>query len=130
MGTLGERIKTCRQSKGMTQEELAALIGVSKSAVNKYELNKRIPNLLTLEHLTDALGVTPSYLLDEVIQLGSDVLHKAEDGSVITVSSDTREGKLLICFQGLNTLGQDELIRQAENLLEADKFRRNPINVK
>ena len=37
---LGERIKMVRLSREMTQEELGKIIGVGKSTINKYELNK------------------------------------------------------------------------------------------
>ncbi len=61
----GQRIKQLRKAKGLTQEELGALIGVRKAAVNKYETGKVI-NLKhdTIVSLAEALGCTPSYLVD------------------------------------------------------------------
>lgn len=35
--TLGERIKSCRQKAGLSQEKLAELAGVSRQAVTKWE---------------------------------------------------------------------------------------------
>lgn len=35
--TTGERIKELRLQKGLSQEELGAMIGVKKAAINKYE---------------------------------------------------------------------------------------------
>lgn len=40
MSKIGDRIKRLRQSRGMTQEELGAILGVSKSTVQKYESGK------------------------------------------------------------------------------------------
>lgn len=37
MNNIGERIKFARKQKGMTQEELGKVLGVSKSAIGKYE---------------------------------------------------------------------------------------------
>ena len=40
MQTVGTRIKKLRQEKGMTQEELGNLLGITKSAVQKIESGK------------------------------------------------------------------------------------------
>lgn len=37
LNNIGERIKFARKQKGMTQEELGKVFGVSKSAIGKYE---------------------------------------------------------------------------------------------
>lgn len=42
--TLGEKIQKHRKEKSMSQEELAALLGVSRQAVSKWELNDTIPD--------------------------------------------------------------------------------------
>ena len=46
---LGERIKTCRQNAGMSQEKVAELVGVSRQAVTKWEVNRRT-DLLPLQN--------------------------------------------------------------------------------
>lgn len=62
--TTGDRIKTLRTSKGLTQEELGDMIGVKKAAINKYETGL-VVNLkrTTIMKLADALGVSPVYLM-------------------------------------------------------------------
>lgn len=62
--TTGDRIKTTRISKGLTQEELGDMIGVKKAAINKYE-SGLVVNLkrTTIMKLADALGVSPIYLM-------------------------------------------------------------------
>ena len=42
--TLGEKIQKHRKEKRMSQEDLAALLGVSRQAVSKWELNDTIPD--------------------------------------------------------------------------------------
>lgn len=63
--TLGDRLKEARKRKGLTQEELGALIGVQKAAIHKYE-NNVVVNLKrsTIHKLAKALDVTPTYLLE------------------------------------------------------------------
>ena len=62
--TTGERIKALRLKYGYTQEELAALVGVQKAAINKYE-DGTVVNLKqsVIAALSKALHVRPSYLL-------------------------------------------------------------------
>ena len=56
--SIGENIKYIRKSKGLTQKELAEKIGVTDSAITKYEKGDREPNWKTLNKIAEALGVT------------------------------------------------------------------------
>lgn len=62
--TTGDKIKALRISKGMTQEELGARIGVKKAAIHKYETGA-VVNLKrsTIMKLAQALDTTPLYLI-------------------------------------------------------------------
>ena len=62
--TTGDRIREARKKKGLSQEELGALIGVQKAAIHKYE-NNIVINLKRdmIEKLAEALDVSPVYLL-------------------------------------------------------------------
>ena len=61
---IGEKIRTARISKGMTQEELGKLLGVQKSAIAKYE-NGRVVNIKrsTLKKISNILEIRPSELI-------------------------------------------------------------------
>jgi transcriptional regulator with XRE-family HTH domain len=63
--TTGEKIKSARLAKGLTQEDLGSLIGVQKAAINKYE-NGSVVNFkrTVLAKLAAALDVSPVYLLN------------------------------------------------------------------
>ena len=63
---IGEKIKTARIEKGLTQEELGKLVGLQKSAIAKYE-NGRVVNIKrsTLQKLAAALGLRGSDLVIE-----------------------------------------------------------------
>lgn len=60
---LGERIKYLRLQKNMTQEQLAEVIGISRSALSMYELNQREPDLNTIIKFADFFQVSTDYLL-------------------------------------------------------------------
>lgn len=61
--TLGERIAEKRKEKGLTQEELAAMLGVSAQAVSKWENDISCPDIMTLPNLSDRLGISVDELL-------------------------------------------------------------------
>lgn len=62
--TLAQRIHEARISKGLTLEQLGKMIGLGKSAINKYEkgIVTNIPPD-RIEALAAALDVTPGYLM-------------------------------------------------------------------
>ena len=57
MPTIGERIAELRRKSGMTQEELAALRGISAQSVSKWETGVTMPDILLLPILADVFGV-------------------------------------------------------------------------
>lgn len=61
--TLGERIRTCRQKAGMSQEKVAELMGVSRQAVTKWEGDRSAPNTENLFKLAEIFGTTVDLLL-------------------------------------------------------------------
>ena len=65
------RIKELRCARGITQEQLGALLGVKKAAVCKYENEKVGIPYQVLQKLIDIFGVTADHLLckDEVTPL-------------------------------------------------------------
>jgi transcriptional regulator with XRE-family HTH domain len=62
--SMGLRIKTLRESKGLTQQGLADALGVTRAAVSLWELDqtKNIKNV-TMLALVQILGTTQEYLL-------------------------------------------------------------------
>ena len=63
--TLSEKIAYCRKKAGLSQEELAAQVGVSRQAVSKWELGDAVPEVGKLLALAKAFGVTTDWLLSE-----------------------------------------------------------------
>ena len=61
--TLGSRIKKCRNEKGMSQEKVAELVGVSRQAVTKWEADQSSPSTDNLFKLAELIGTTVDLLL-------------------------------------------------------------------
>lgn len=62
--TFGEKIKMLRIEKGITQEKLGNIIGVSDRVIGYYESNNRFPkDDLILKKIADYFNVSLDYLL-------------------------------------------------------------------
>lgn len=75
--TLGERIRTCRQQAGMSQEKVAELIGISRQAVTKWEADQSAPSTENLFKLADIFGTSVDLLL-HAENSGEETLEEAE----------------------------------------------------
>ena len=62
--TTGQKIQALRKGRGLTQEQLAARLGVSRQAVSRWELDETLPDTQNLLPLKEALGVSIDTLLD------------------------------------------------------------------
>ena len=68
--TIGETIQRLRTKRRLSQEQLAELVGVSRQAVSKWELNAALPDTDKLVPLARALGVSVDELLGNVSENG------------------------------------------------------------
>jgi transcriptional regulator with XRE-family HTH domain len=63
--TFGEKLKSARKSAGLTQEELAEKLAVSRQAITKWESDKGMPDIENLKSLAKLMNVSIDYLLDD-----------------------------------------------------------------
>ncbi|WP_294473446.1 helix-turn-helix transcriptional regulator [uncultured Intestinimonas sp.] len=63
MDILAKRLRELRKERGLKQEELAALLGISLSGYTRYEHGERDPNAPTLAAMADFFQVSADYLL-------------------------------------------------------------------
>lgn len=61
--SFGNRLKTARQNKKMTQKELANIIGVKHNSISNWENDQNYPGPDTIELLCGLLDISPNYLL-------------------------------------------------------------------
>ena len=62
----GDKLVRLRKQRGMSQEELAAKLGVSRQAVSKWERGEASPDTYNLIQLARAYGMTLDELVGEV----------------------------------------------------------------
>lgn len=74
--SLGEKIKDARKLSGLTQEQLANKLAVSRQAITKWESDKGIPDIENIKILAKALNVSIDYLLDNGTDLDMNVFRE------------------------------------------------------
>lgn len=74
----GAVIRRLRESRGLTQQELAGKIYVSGRAVSKWETGKGFPDISLLEPLAKALGISVTELLS-----GVDISNRNRSANII-----------------------------------------------
>jgi transcriptional regulator with XRE-family HTH domain len=62
---VGRNVKRLRIAAGLTQAALAERMGVDRAYVSGLELGQRNPTVVTLWHITKALGIKLQALFDE-----------------------------------------------------------------
>ncbi len=62
----GRRLRLARLRRGLTQAELASLVGLKQSLISKYETGTRTPEFSLVQQLAAVLNVPVSYFSGEV----------------------------------------------------------------
>lgn len=61
--TIGTKIQKLRKQRGLSQEQLAESLGVSRQAVSKWEAEQSVPDIDKIVLICDYFGVTTDYIL-------------------------------------------------------------------
>lgn len=65
MSKFAQRLKELRLERGLTQQQIAALLNIKQQSYIRYEYGTGEPSLSTLINLAHIFGVTTDYLLGE-----------------------------------------------------------------
>lgn len=63
--TFGEKLRACRKQTGMSQEQLAAHLSVSRQAVSKWETENALPDIENIIQISTLLGISIDELLKD-----------------------------------------------------------------
>jgi len=64
-GNVARNIRRLRQERGLTQEELAVRIRITRNYVGMIERQENSPTVTMVERIAKALGIEPARLFDE-----------------------------------------------------------------
>ena len=119
-GRIGNLIRDARKHRGLTQHQLAELLGTSQSAINRIEKGHQNLSLEMLARIGAALD-------SEIVALGAGPTHLRVDGPTtlsgsIDVKTSKNAGVALLCASLLNkgrtTLRKVARIEEVNRLLE------------
>ena len=91
MNFFAERIRLLREKHGLTQTDLANRLGISRSAVNSWEMSLSSPSVANIIEMSKLFHVSTDYILS------------ASDKTLVDISNLSSEQqelvfKLLACF--------------------------------
>ena len=82
----GDTIRSLRRERNMKQDELANALGVSKGTISQWERNLRIPEMSTIDKVSDFFGVSKARLLaapyldfDDIVPMYDSLTPKMKD---------------------------------------------------
>jgi transcriptional regulator with XRE-family HTH domain len=100
--TFGEKLKEARKEAGLSQEQFAQKLSVSRSAVAKWESDKGMPDINNLKAMAQLLDISVDYLLDEDEKLSFNETKEAIDLGLFEVTGKCRDKKDAACYARFN----------------------------
>ena len=91
---IGKRIKSAREKKGLTQEQLAEQVNLSPMHISVIERGNKLPRLETLIKIANVLDVSADTLLQDVVN-NQIKLHTSEASNLIAKLSREDQRRVL-----------------------------------
>ena len=98
---LSEKLYELRKKSGLSQEQLAEQLGVSRQAVSKWESDKAVPESDTLISISQYFNVTLDYLMKENESVSEPVTEKEETQTNSKSRREKRIIGLIVCLIGI-----------------------------
>ena len=88
---IADKIRLLREQRGLTQTDLAKTLGISRSAVNSWEMSLSLPSLTNIVELAKIFHVSTDFLLSVSDKLLLDITDLSSDEKEIVT-------KMVACF--------------------------------
>ena len=124
MGNFQSVLKSLRKANGLTQDELAKILKISRSTIGMYENGSRVPDYETLEAIADYFNVDIDYLLgrtnkttiipnhyylnDETRQIAQEAFENPELRTLFKVARDIPPDRLRAHIEFMKSLKEQE----------------------
>jgi len=104
--SFAEQLKQARIAQGLTQQQVADLMGITNSTYCGYETGKRQPDVVKIKQLAD------------ILQTSGDILLETGCGTTQSKTSNSKLDEALSIFQSLRPQFQDYALEQIRLLAE------------
>ncbi len=117
-----EKLQNLRKQKGLTQEELAEAIYVSRTAISKWESGRGYPNIDSLRRIAKFFSVTVDELLsgDEILDIAQENSERKESSFCTLVFGMLDISVLLYLFLPLFGQKSGEVVQNVSLLSLSD----------
>lgn len=112
--SFASRLRQAREQSGLTQQDLAEKLGVTKSAIGNYENGVSSPKWDVLLKIFDVLQVEPNFLYQDSFSSDS------ADPVVLT----PQQSALLSSFDQLNEEGQQKAVDYVDDLVLTGRYKK------
>jgi len=92
---IGSKLKNARNEKGITQEQAAELLGVSRQTISNWENNKSYPDIISVIKMSDIYSISLDHLLKEDKSMNQTYQEFLEE-STNTVKAKRNLGKIIL----------------------------------
>lgn len=92
---IGSKLKNARNENGITQEQAAELLGVSRQTISNWENNKSYPDIISVIKMSDIYSVSLDHLLKEDKSMNQTYQEFLEE-STNTVKAKKNLGKIIL----------------------------------
>lgn len=99
---LGDKIRSLRESQGVSQKELATKIGVSTGTVAEWEADEAVPDIVALAKLSKALSVPSEDLLSALTKDAP--IHKEQPKSAPPIPAKRKNSVLVYLLIAIGVL--------------------------
>ncbi|KYH31535.1 MAG: helix-turn-helix domain-containing protein [Moorella sp. (in: firmicutes)] len=110
--SIGKRIKELREKIGLTQEELAERVQISRSALANYESGYREPKGDILVRFAKALNTSTDFLLGNEVKIDKTKKYELDEAT-----------RLFARLSGLTPEGREKVLRELEWIEELERKR-------
>ena len=121
----GNKLRELRKSKGLSQENLATKLNISRTTIGRFENGEMIPNAQIIKELCEILGVSEGFILNGSSDTSTNYLN---DEFSNLLSSTTPENQKLI-YKIAKVISTDEeeeeIVKPEKDSKEEKKKRRS-----
>lgn len=120
---VGERLKRLRLAKGLSQEDLGKIFGVTKASIQKYETGQiRNFKIDTIKQFSEYFGLPPAYFIyDDIPSYGEDIVER-----LLELYLGQRAASFMHNLYRLNEDGLRKLSDYCKDLALIEKYKKEP----
>ncbi len=97
---IGTKIRAARNAAGLTQEQAAEALHVSRQTVSNWENGRSYPDIVSVIHMSDLYSISLDHLLKEDVPVKQSYMEYLKE-STDTVKSNEKKAKLILVLGSL-----------------------------